>query len=252
MKIIYSETPEELGKKAAVQAIELLKKYIEQNGVARLLLSTGASQFTTIKALLDSDIDWKKVEVFHLDEYIDLPLTHPASFVKYLEERFTSIAKPKKMHYVDTSGDIEVLIENLTIEIGKAPIDVGLIGIGENAHIAFNDPPANFDSDDAYIIVELAESCRLQQLGEGWFPTIDDVPETAITITVNQILKCRHIISAVPYKVKAKAIHDTFNSSEVTPLIPSTALKNHADVTIYVDKESAYMIDAIVRQFIKR
>ena len=243
MKTICSKTPEELGKKAAAQAAALLRRYIEQNGVARLLLSTGASQFTTLSALLEEDVDWKKVEVFHLDEYIDLPQTHPASFVKYLEERFISKAKPKAMHYVDTTGDVKELISRLTIEINKSPIDVGLIGIGENGHIAFNDPPADFDNENSYIIVNLAESCRQQQFGEGWFPTIEDVPSNAISITVKQILKCRHIISAVPFKVKAKAIHDTLTAPEITPFIPATALRNHDDVTLYIDEDSASMID---------
>jgi len=243
MNIICSETPEELGEKAAKHVSQLLRKYIESNGIARMLMSTGASQFTTINALLNENVDWKKVEIFHLDEYINLPKTHPASFVKYLEERFISKIQPYKMHYVDTEGNIDELIAHLTREIRKNPIDVGLIGIGENAHIAFNDPPANFESDDAYIIVNLAESCRLQQLGEGWFPTLDDVPKTAITITVKEILKCKHIISAVPFKVKAQAIYDTLNAPKITPMVPSTALRNHSDVIIYVDKDSASKID---------
>jgi len=242
MKVIYSNTPEELGQKAAAQASALLRQYIGQNGVARLMLSTGASQFTTLSALLKEQVDWKKVEVFHLDEYIGLPQSHPASFVKYLKERFADIAQPKVIHYVDTSADIDELIANLTAEITKSPIDVGIIGIGENAHIAFNDPPADFDNDNAFIIVKLAQSCRQQQFGEGWFPTLDDVPKTAITITVEQILKCKHIISAVPYKVKAQAIHDTLTSPEITPKIPSTVLRNHNDVTLYIDKDSASMI----------
>ena len=244
MKTIYSHTPDELGQKAAAQAATLLRQYIKQNGVARMLLSTGASQFTTLNALLEEQVDWKKVEIFHLDEYIDLPPTHPASFVKYLKERFISKALPKTIHYVDTTGDIDELIADLSDDIGKSPIDVGLIGIGENAHIAFNDPPANFDTDKAYIVVTLAESCRRQQLGEGWFQTLDDVPVKAVTITVKQILKCRHIISAVPFKVKAQAIHDTLTAPEITPMIPATALRNHNDVTIYVDKDSASLIDS--------
>ena len=243
MKIICTKTPEELGEKAAKQTAGLLKKYIEKNGVARLLLSTGASQFTTLSALLKEDVNWKKVEVFHLDEYIDLPVNHPASFVKYLEERFINKAKPKAIHYVDTTGDIDELIAHLTSEINKSPIDVGLIGIGENGHIAFNDPPADLDNENSYIIVNLAESCRKQQLGEGWFPALEDVPSTAVSITVRQILKCRHIISAVPFKVKAQAIRDTLTAPDITPLIPATALRHHDDVTLYIDEDSASMID---------
>jgi len=243
MKLIISDTPEELGQKAAAQAAELLRQYISKNGEARLLLSTGASQFTTLSALLEEEVDWKKVDVFHLDEYINMPSTHPASFIKYLKERFADKAQPRKMNYIDATGDIDELIARLTNEIRSKPIDVGLIGIGENAHVAFNDPPADFESDEAYIIVTLIESCRQQQFGEGWFPTLEDVPTTAISITVKEILKCRHIISAVPYKVKAQAILDTMTAPEITPMIPSTALRNHEDVTIYVDKDSASLLD---------
>jgi len=238
MKIIHSQTPEELGKKAARHAADLLRKYISQNGSARLLMSTGASQLTTINALIDEELDWDKVEMFHLDEYLDLPKDHPASFVKYLQERFVSKVNLKKVHYVDTWGDIDSLLSNLSQEINKSPIDVALIGIGENAHIAFNDPPADFETDEPFIIVKLAESCRRQQLGEGWFPTLEDVPVEAVTISVKQILKSKHIISAMPFKVKAQAIYDTLNAPEITPMVPATAMRNHEDVTIYLDKDS--------------
>jgi len=244
MKIICSRHPEELGQTAAAHTAALLRRYIENNGVARLLLSTGASQFTTLSALLEEQVDWSKVEVFHLDEYIDLPPTHPASFVKYLEDRFISKVQPKAAYYVDTTGDIEEMIARLSYEISKSPIDVGLIGIGENAHIAFNDPPADFNNDGVYIVVKLAEACRRQQLGEGWFPTLDDVPSKAVTMTVKQILKCTHIISAVPFKVKAQAVYDTVMTPDITPAIPATALRNHGDVTIYIDRDSASMLDS--------
>jgi len=243
METIYSQTPEELGKKAAQQTAGLLRQYIAQNGSARLLLSTGASQLTTINALLEEPVDWSKVEMFHLDEYIDLPLDHPASFIKYLQERFVDKIPLGKAHFVDTSGDVDAMIADLTREIRKRPIDVALIGIGENAHIAFNDPPADFDSDEAFIVVTLAESCRRQQLGEGWFKTLADVPTHAVTITVRQILKSKHIISAVPYKVKAQAVYDTLTAPDITNMIPSTILRNHADATIYVDRDSASMLD---------
>ena len=243
MKIVYSKTADELGKKAANHTAELLRRYIETEGSARLLLSTGASQFATLNALIEEPVDWNKVEMFHLDEYLGITQDHPASFVRYLQERFTSKVQLKKAHFVDTSGDINKLIAKLTEEINKKPIHVGCIGIGENSHIAFNDPPADFDNENAFIIVTLAESCRKQQLGEGWFPAIQDVPEQAVTITAKQILKCKHIISAVPYKVKAQAIYDTLKSPGITPMVPSTILRNHEDVTIYIDEDSSSMID---------
>ena len=242
MKIIHSQTPEELGKMAAKHAADLLRQYISKNGSARLLMSTGASQLTTINALIDEELEWSKVEMFHLDEYINLPKDHPASFIKYLQERFVDKVNLKKVHFVDTWGDIDVLISNLNNEISTSPIDVALIGIGENAHIAFNDPPADFETEDPFIIVKLAESCRRQQLGEGWFAALEDVPSEAVTISVKQILKSKHIISAVPFKVKAQAIYDTLNAPEITPIIPSTAMRGHSDVTIYVDEGSSSML----------
>jgi len=248
MKVILSENDKILGQKAAEHIATLIKQAIEKKGYARALFSTGASQFTTFEALTAmTDIDWSKVEMFHLDEYIDMPDTHPASFIKYLKERFINKLKIgfKKAHFVDTSIGVENIIKNLGEEINKDIIDVGVIGIGENSHIAFNDPPADFDCEDAYKIVKLDEACRKQQLGEGWFKTLDDVPKEAISMTVKQIMKCAVIISAVPYKVKAKAIHDTLTTEEVTNMIPSTILKTHGNWTLYIDNDSASMIDDV-------
>jgi len=191
------------------------------------------------------DIDWSKVELFHLDEYINMPETHPASFIKYLKERFINNLKInlKKINFVDTTIGVENIIAKLTEEVNRGDIDVGVIGIGENAHIAFNDPPADFDCEDAFKIVTLDEACRNQQLREGWFKTFDDVPKEAISMTVKQILKCKKIISVVPYKVKAKAVHDTLTAGEITNTIPATALRTHNDWTLYLDVESASMIE---------
>ena len=159
---------------------------------------------------MKEDVDWSKVEMFHLDEYVNLPQDHPASFVRYLKERFVEkTGGLKAVHFVDTSIGTDAIIEKLTGELKEAVVDVGLIGIGENAHVAFNDPPADFENQASYIVVQLDADCRKQQLGEGWFPTIDDVPRQAVSMTVSQILKCIHIISAVPYAVKASAIKKT-------------------------------------------
>ncbi|MBQ8697345.1 MAG: 6-phosphogluconolactonase, partial [Clostridia bacterium] len=166
MKINLSENAAELGNRAAKLTAKELNKAIAKNGEARLVLSTGASQFETIAALLREDVDWSKVEVFHLDEYVDLPITHVASFRKYIKERFADWAKPKAVHYVNTEGDLAANIAALTEKLREKPVDVALIGIGENAHIAFNDPPADFDTRDAYIVVDLDERCKKQQMGE--------------------------------------------------------------------------------------
>ena len=238
MEIRICKNSEELGKSAAKQVAQILKDCIAEKGSARIVLSTGASQFDTIKALVEEPgIKWECVEMFHLDEYVDLPETHGASFRKYLKERFVEkVGTLKAAHFVDGTKEC---IAKLTEEIRKSPIDVGLIGIGENGHIAFNDPPADFDTKEAYIIVNLDERCKKQQMGEGWFATIDDVPKQAVSMTTYQIMQCQRIISCVPYKVKAEAIENTLKSKEVTNMIPATLLKTHPDFILYVDEDSA-------------
>lgn len=241
MKMFCLKNPAELGKVAAAQTADLLNKAISEKGYARLALSTGASQFDTIKSLILEDVDWSKVEMFHLDEYVGLPESHPASFRKYLKERFVQHVNLKKAWFVNGEGDVQENIKQLTQEIRKEPIDVALIGIGENAHIAFNDPPANFDTKEAYIIVNLDDNCKKQQVGEGWFATVDDVPKQAISMTVYQIMLSKVIISCVPYKVKAKAIKDTLEN-DTTNMIPATILKTHPDFNLYIDEDSASLI----------
>ncbi len=241
MEIRICKDRYELGKSAAVHVAEVIKKCIAEKGEARIVLSTGASQFDTIDSLTkEKGIDWSKVEMFHLDEYVGLPITHVASFRKYLQERFVDKVAPlKAVHFVDGT---EEGIKKLTEEIRKSPIDIGLIGIGENAHIAFNDPPADFDTKEAYIIVNLNDRCKQQQMGEGWFATIDDVPKQAVSMTAYQIMQCERIVSCVPYKVKADAVEMTVNTKETTNMVPSTLLKTHPDFIMYVDEDSAAKI----------
>ncbi|MGI6404631.1 MAG: glucosamine-6-phosphate deaminase [Oscillospiraceae bacterium] len=236
--ISVSPTPVQLGQAAANKIAELLRNAIEKKGSARIILSTGASQFETIDALIQSDVPWDKVEMFHLDEYVDLPESHIASFRKYLKERFVSKVSLKAAHFVDGEGDVEENIRALTEELRRAPVDVGVIGIGENAHIAFNDPPANFETDAAYMVVNLDERCKQQQVGEGWFATVDDVPKQAITMCVKQILACEHIVSSVPHAAKAEAVRNTL-TSKVDPMIPATILKTHPNWNLFLDDASA-------------
>lgn len=248
MAIVISETAEQLGAAAAKQAAEAINKAIAEKGKARIVLSTGASQFTFFQAFIKQAIDWSKVEMFHLDEYVDLPETHIASFRKYLKERFAELVPVGRVHYVNGEGDVAANIRELTEALRAEPIDVSLIGIGENSHIAFNDPPADFDTKEAYIVVDLDDACKQQQVGEGWFATINDVPKQAISMTVYQIMQANTIISCVPHKVKAKAIQQTM-TQELNNLVPSTMLKTHADWTLYLDRESASLLDeAIVQQ----
>ena len=246
MKIIISQTAEELGRLAASKAAGYINAAVAEKGAAHLLVSTGASQFTTFTALLKEDVDWRKVEMFHLDEYIGLPQGHRASFIKYLMERFTDHIPLKAAHFIDVWSGVESIIESVSAELSAKPIDVGIIGVGENGHIAFNDPPADFNTDAAFKVVRLDDACRRQQLGEGWFPTLDDVPGSAVTMSVKQILKCKRIISAVPYKVKAEAVYKTLTADKPTPLIPATALRTHPDAVLLLDVESASMLDLSV------
>ncbi len=249
MKVIVSPTPQALGLRAAQHAGTCINQAIAHHGSARIVLSTGASQFDTISALIASDIDWGRVEMFHLDEYIGLPATHPASFRKYLQDRFISQVKLKRAFLVDGQGDTTATIAQLNAILAERPVDVGLIGIGENAHIAFNDPPADFDAQDPYIVVTLNDTCKAQQVREGWFPAPGDVPEQAISMSVRQIMRCRAILSCVPYAVKAQAVYDTLSGSR-SPMVPATILKDHPDATLYLDTDSAALCDtALLARF---
>ena len=238
MKIRVFKTPEALGAAAAEQAAGIINGAVAENGSARILLATGASQFPFFEALKGYDIDWGRVEAFHLDEYIGIGDSHIASFRKYLRERFDSVFRPKKMHYVSGEGDVAANIAAVSAEVSGAPIDLGMIGIGENGHLAFNDPPADFDTGAVYHVVTLNDACKAQQVREGWFPTLADVPPTAISMTIKQILKCKTILSVVPHAVKADAVCGAVRQ-KVNNMLPATAFKEHGDVTLYLDEASA-------------
>ena len=243
MKIYVDKNADEMGKRAAEITAELIRKAIADHGACRILLSTGASQFEVLSYLTKYDLPWDKVTGFHLDEYNGMSAEHPASFKKYLKERFVDLVHPKEFHYVDGLGDVEENLAKLTAELRKAPIDVGLIGIGENGHIAFNDPPADFDTTAAYKIVELDEKCRRQQMGEGWFATIDDVPKSAISMTVYQMMQCKTVLTICGGTRKADAIKKTLEAPAVTNMVPATKLKEHADWTLFLDEESASLVN---------
>jgi glucosamine-6-phosphate deaminase len=245
MIINISKNASALGTEAALFAAGRIKEEIRKKGEARMVVSTGNSQFETLQALLKHDIDWGKVEIFHLDEYIGLPVTHPASFRKYLYERFINHIKVRTFHSVDVEGNIEKKIRMLSDEIRKKPIDLGLIGIGVNGHIAFNDPPADFKTREAYKIVNLDEVCRKQQVDEGWFRSIEEVPTQAVSMTPWQIMQCASIISCVPHKVKAGAVKNTL-INKVTEIVPATLLKQHNDFNLFLDNESASEIIPLV------
>ena len=241
MEIIISDIKEELGKKAANRGAELICKAISEKGEANIIVATGASQFEMLNELVKENIDWTKVTAFHLDEYIGISKMHPASFRKYLKERFVDIVSPKEFNYVNGETDPVSECIRLGNLIGKRPIDVAFIGIGENGHLAFNDPPADFETEEAYITVQLDEKCRLQQLGEGWFPAFDDVPDKSISMSIKQIMKSKTIICSVPDSRKAKAVKSVVEEP-VTPMIPSTILRQHSATWLFLDKYSSSLL----------
>lgn len=226
-----------MGMSAAKQGAEYINDAILKKGQANIVVATGASQFEMLNYLVKENIDWKKVSAFHLDEYIGLPISHPASFRKYLKERFVSRVSLKKFYYIDGEADVNLECARLNKAITKYHIDVAFVGIGENGHLAFNDPPADFEVEDPYIEVNLDEKCRLQQLGEGWFKNFDEIPEKAISMSVRQILKSDHIICSVPDERKAEAVQKVVKG-EVTPDVPASILKNHGNTILYLDKNS--------------
>jgi len=227
---------------AAADAATAIRRAIDEHGSARIIAATGASQFEFLEAITKSPaVDWQAVEMFHLDEYVALPATHPASFRKYLLERLINKVGIVRYHLLDGEADPEEVIAEVTAEIRKAPIDVAFVGIGENGHLAFNDPPADFETDEAYIVVELDEACRRQQLGEGWFKSLADVPSRALSMTVRQILKAKEIVCVVPDARKAQAVAKCLGS-EISPMVPASILRSHDRAVIYLDKDSAALL----------
>tara|TARA_R110002050_G_scaffold223672_2_gene359534 strand:- start:5104 stop:5841 length:738 start_codon:yes stop_codon:yes gene_type:complete len=242
MKIVISKDKRILGKSAAKRGAELIRKAIEKEGEANVIVATGASQFEMLSELVKEDVDWTKVTGFHLDEYVGMPDLHKASFCKYLKERFVDLVPIKKFHYIN--GDTENPLDEC-IRIGQIisgiQIHVAFVGIGENAHLAFNDPPADFYREEAYFIANLDKACREQQLGEGWFASLEDVPKQAISMSVKQILKSEAIVASVPDNRKAIAIKKSIES-KITPEVPGSALRLHNNTWLYLDRASAALL----------
>lgn len=243
MKVVVSETSVELGKLAGSATAELIRAAIAKKGSANLILATGTSQFETLTQLIKEDIDWSKVTMFHLDEYIGLSINHIASFRKYLKERFLEKVSPLK-EAVLINGEIGPTEEcaRLGELIAKHPIDVALVGVGENGHLAFNDPPADFATEQPYIVVNLDQPCRKQQLNEGWFETLEAVPAQAISMSIRQIMKSEHIICSVPDERKAQAVKNSLEQ-EVSNLFPASILQEHSNCTFFLDKASASLLN---------
>ena len=242
MNIEVFDNKLELGKKAASDAAEIIQRAIAANDVAYVIAATGASQFEFLDALVMKEIDWNKVVFFHLDEYVGLSETHPASFRLYLKERIINRTHPRAFHLINGEA-LDAKEECLRVGslISQQPIDVAFVGIGENGHLAFNDPPADFDTEESYIVVDLDQACRQQQVGEGWFRSIEEVPAQAISMSIKQILKARNILCIVPDERKAQAVRDCVEL-EINPSHPASILQSHQSTTLYLDEESSSLL----------
>jgi len=233
-----------LGARAAEQAAGLLRRAIQERGRARIIAATGAAQFEFLQVLTGlPGIDWSKVEMFHLDEYVGIPESHPASFRRFLRERLIEKAGITKFHLLDGDRDPAEVIRVVGNALKTAPVDVAFVGIGENGHLAFNDPPADFETEEPYLLVKLDEVCRRQQMGEGWFRSISEVPERAISMSVRQILKAKVIICIVPDARKANAVKACLEG-EISPLAPASILRTHPNTTLYLDQQSSALLSA--------
>ena len=244
MKIWISATSEETGRRAAGQGAHLLREALASKPIATIVVATGASQFHLYDALVaEANIDWSRVEIFHLDEYVGLPATHPGSFRKYLAERFIDRLPTPPAAFYPIAGEDDPLVEcgRLAELIDSRTIDVLFCGIGENGHLAFNDPPADFECDAAYLIVELDEACRRQQLGEGWFPKLSKVPKQAISMSIRQIMSAAAIVCTVPDERKAEAVRAAIEG-EITADVPASILQKHEHCALFLDRESSRLL----------
>ena len=244
MRVIVAENKQSLGALAAKSGAESIRNAVRQRGRANIIVATGASQFEMLAALVgEKDVPWNAVTVFHLDEYVGIPITHPASFRQYLWERFQrKLPLPvRAFHYIDAEQNPQAEARRLSTLIKDHPIDVAFIGIGENAHVAFNDPPADFKTEEPYIIVTLDDACRRQQFGEGWFPSFEAVPTQAISMSCRQILKSKSIVCSVPDRRKAAAVRAAVEGP-IDPAFPASILQQHADLTLYLDPDAASML----------
>jgi glucosamine-6-phosphate deaminase len=228
-----------LGRAAAAEAAGEIRAAIESHGRARIIAATGASQFDFLRALVGTpDIDWANVELFHLDEYVGLSESHPASFRRYLRERLIGPTGIRHFHFLDGEADPQQVMEDVGGKLRERPVDVAFVGIGENAHLAFNDPPADFETDRPYLLVELDAACRRQQVGEGWFPDVESVPSKAISMSCRQILASRRILCIVPDARKSAAVKATIEGA-IVPETPASILRRHSNVTLFLDEGSS-------------
>ncbi len=244
MQIRVFENKRELGVAAAEEAAGTIRAAIQARGQACVVAATGTSQLEMLDALVRQPVEWSRTVFFHLDEYVGLPKTHPASFRRYLQERIVDRVQPREFVFIaGDHPDPEAECRRLGRLLAGSRPDLALVGIGENGHLAFNDPPADFDTEAPFLVVELDEACRRQQLGEGWFATLEEVPARAISMSIRQILASRRIICAVPERRKARAVRDCLER-EVSPLFPASILRRHPDTVLFLDSDSASLLTA--------
>lgn len=233
---------------AAAHGAESIRNAINRRGKARIVAATGASQLDFLAALTaQPGVDWSRVELFHLDEYVGIPESHPASFRRYLRENLIDPTHIGTYHFLDGEGNLDEVRARVGGALAADEVDVMFAGIGENGHLAFNDPPADFATAEPYIIVTLDEACRRQQVGEGWFARFEDVPETAISMSIRQMLKAREMLIVVPDARKAAAVKATLEG-EIGPNVPASILRTHPNVTLYLDEPAASQLDPSTRQ----
>ena len=239
---VYEDRPA-IGRAAALRAGEVLREAIARRGRSRLIAATGSSQLEFLDALCaQPDLDWQRVELFHLDEYLDLPPTHPASFCRFLQDRLIARTGIRTAYLMDGTADPQATIAYVGKALEAGPVDLACVGVGENGHLAFNEPPADLETDAAFLVVALDETSRRQQVGEGWFPRLEDVPTHAITMTVRRILQAAEILCLAPDARKARAVRDCFARPVVTPDSPASALNGHANTTVYLDRAAVALL----------
>lgn len=242
MKLKVFRDRQSLGRSAAEHAAAVIRRRIAECDKANVVAASAASQFEFLEALIAiPNIEWQKVELFHLDEYIGLPPSHPASFCKFLQDRLVAKTGIVHCHFLRGDEDSAEVVRRVSDAIRVSPIDLAFVGIGENGHLAFNDPPADFLTEEPYIVVDLDDACRRQQVGEGWFKSVEDVPKRAISMSVRQVLKSHEILAIVPGRQKANAVKAAIEGP-ICPEVPASILRAHRNTTIYLDEDSSALL----------
>lgn len=237
MTVVGQPTRDELGRHAGAHAGRVLREALRAGGSARVMLAAAPSQSATLAALAAEDVDWARVEFFHMDEYVGLPRDAPQGFATWLAANFVRHVPAATFHRLAPAGDPEAEAVRYEALLGTEPFDLVLLGLGVNGHLAFNDPPADFADPRGVRVVTLDATSRRQQVEEGHFARLDDVPATAVTVTIPRLLNAATVIASVPGRAKRDAVAHTLREP-IGPMHPGTALRTHPDVTLYLDAEA--------------